>query len=257
MIAGPNLLSRVFPPKSPRTTVTLLFIGSLSLYLFALTVKNNIYDNTSASDFLFDVALLSGAPLILFFILLSFRKLVTASPQLCVFTGIYSLAHLRWCVWLFATMMIVATCDVNSHIICILSAVLFLAAELFMNVAMYLRITNRIKEGKYSFDGPGFWNSKAAYDKIIVATKVVSGILMATVAISFIGELNDKFYFTYFDFQELVNIIAVIFLFFCASLVCLFCAYFNVKQSLILYCYLRFKNSIDDFYPNEEDYDEE
>ncbi|MBE6765796.1 MAG: hypothetical protein E7546_08010 [Ruminococcaceae bacterium] len=251
MIAGPALLSGTYPSKAPRSTVFAVLLGSLSLFLFINIIINELFD-VGFTKLLSDVVLICGAPLILFILLLSFRKIVKSSPGLCTFAILFSLFHLRMTLWLFVTVLTVATYD-NANFICTLAIVLFFAAELFWNTLMYLRITNRIREGKYSFEGTGFWNSQKVYDRMILAVKVISFLIAAMGILHFVGELNDDLDFTSIDFQELINALSITL--FAAGAILLSCvfAYFNIKQSIMLYCFNRFSDSIEAFSPPDEE----
>ena len=201
---------------------------------------------------LFDAVLISGAPIILFIILLSFRKLVSSSPKLCTFAKLYSLAHLRMTVWLFITTLTIAVYS-NPKVISTASVILFFAAEIFWNTFMYLRITNRIKESKYVFDGAGFWDDPKALDRFVPVIRITACAIGAIAVLHFIGELNDNLDFSSIDFQEIVNALSLLLFIIGAIMLSCACAYHNVKQNIILYCYQRFHSSIDLFFPPDEE----
>lgn len=265
MVAGIDLWNGLFPYKRPHHQLWASLAGTGFLLLIMLVIKETLNDFAQVNiiiRLMTALMILLAAASVLF----SVRPLARRMPCAAGYAVGYGLRCLRASVHFFVTMMTIAvTCDlaVGDEESRFVSAVFIASCVLYMitgfggHIAIRTRIVRRIKDGRYVYDGDGFWDSPNSIDRIWLLVKCWLGLLAAVVVVHLVGTINDVFDFFYADLQPVVNILALAAVAVAAMALNVIIAYYNAKQDVLVYSWKRFKDSLDGFAPVEEEYNEE
>ncbi len=261
-IAARPLYERRFPGTSFLWGLT---IASGFMLLFGLMVRNHGFGGEYAPVHkVFSSALAALLMLLLLSVVFSVKALRSKYPRLAASAELLGMECTRVVMWANVTLMVLESLysEYISAAATVSAVVLFLSGVLG-NIFMFARLIEGVKSGRYRAESKDFWDRKDAAKIAGRVCGIVMAIPMAAVLLRLIESVGDIFDWFYVDLESASEILVMVFAAVLFLITGLFMAYWYANRSIVSYCYVRFRDSIEKFAPqdcsieDEEDCEEE